>query len=100
MNEGKEERLTIMKELNCQDSIVFTGHCQFFSLFPCLWFYFAHLFVDKKGEGQWGREGEGSIQGTCIRDPWTKTMEGRLNVEGEEVVRVGRGMGESGDNCI
>ena len=26
------------------------------------------------GGGQWGKEGEGSSQGACIKDPWTWTM--------------------------
>ena len=25
-------------------------------------------------EGRWGKEGEGSNQETCIKDPWEKTM--------------------------
>lgn len=27
------------------------------------------------GEGQWGKDGEGSSQGTCIKDPWTKATD-------------------------
>ena len=47
-----------------------------------------------------GKEGEGSSQGTCIRDPWTKTAEGEygLNVGGSGWVGQGRIKGENGDN--
>ena len=32
-----------------------------------------------RGEGEGGKEGKGSSQGTCIKDPWAKTMgEGRI----------------------
>ena len=33
--------------------------------------------------GQWGKEGEGSSQGTFVKDPWTKTTGAGLNVGGE-----------------
>ena len=46
-----------------------------------------------------GEEGEGSSQGTCIKDPWTRTMGGGLNVGDEGRVERGRVMGENGDNC-
>ena len=41
---------------------------------------------------------EGSSQGTCIKDPWTKRMGGGLNVGGGGLVGQGRVMGENGDN--
>ena len=42
-------------------------------------------------EGQWGKEGEGSRQGTCIKDLWTKTS-------GGEGLNVGRGGGAGDSN--
>ena len=33
----------------------------------------------EEGQGNnGGKEGEGSSQGTCIKDPWTRTTEGRI----------------------
>ena len=43
------------------------------------------------GEGWWvmGKEGEGSSQGTCVKDPWTKTMRGKIESGSCEVGRAG-----------
>ena len=29
---------------------------------------------EEVGRGLWGKEAEGSRQGTCTKDPWTRTM--------------------------
>ena len=39
-------------------------------------------------------EGKGSSQGTCIKDPWTKTMEGWTECERRAQVGQGRVMGK------
>ena len=44
------------------------------------------------GGGQWGKEGEGSSQGTCIKGIWTMTMGRRIECWGW--VGQGRVMGE------
>ena len=47
-----------------------------------------------------GEEGEGSSQGTCVKDPWTKTMvAGRTECGRWGWLGQGKVMGENGDNC-
>ena len=43
------------------------------------------------------KEGEGSSQGTCIKDPWAKTMGQGFECGGW--AGQGRVMGENEDNC-
>ena len=45
----------------------------------------------RERRGMTGKEGEGSSQGTCIKDPWTKTR-GVLNVGSGEWGGEGRVM--------
>ena len=47
-----------------------------------------------RGEGEWGTEEEGSSQGIWMKDPWTKTMGGRIEGGGWGWVGQGRLMGE------
>ena len=47
-----------------------------------------------EGERDNGKEGGGSSQGTCVKDPWTKTMGGGLRVEDGRRVGQGRVMRE------
>ena len=51
------------------------------------------------GGGTQGKEGEGSSQGTCIKDPWTK-MTGVVRIEcgRRRVVREEESNGGNGDN--
>ena len=35
------------------------------------------------------KEGDGSSQGTCVKDPWTKTMRGKIESGSCEVGRAG-----------
>ena len=53
------------------------------------------------GGGQWGKEGEGSSQGTCMKGPWTKPT-GWGNIECGRWGWVGQGrvMGEMGTTVI
>ena len=40
---------------------------------------------DQRGGGRWNNGGKkGKSQGTCIKDPWTKTNWGGLNLEDGE----------------
>ena len=48
---------------------------------------------EANGDGEKGKP----HQGTCSKDPWTKTIGGGLNVV--EVGRAGESNGENGDNC-
>ena len=60
------------------------------------------LTVTRREEGrrQWGEEGEGSSQGTCVKDPWTKPRSGRRIESGRwKVGRAGESNGENGKNC-
>ena len=52
----------------------------------------------KGGRGQWGKEGEGSFQGTCINDPWTWTPEWGLTVGAGSGWAV-ESKGGNCDNC-
>ena len=53
---------------------------------------------EKEG-GYWGKEEEGSNQGTCTKDPWTRPMGRGLSLG--TGVRWGKGeqWGENWDNC-
>ena len=59
------------------------------------------LDSDQKGVvwGYQGKDGEGSSQGTCKKDPWTRTVVGRIDCgRGCEQGR-GEQWGKNGDNC-
>ena len=49
-----------------------------------------NLTVTREGRVIMGKEGDGSSQGTCIKDPWTKTM-GWGRIEGGRWGWVGWG---------
>ena len=42
-------------------------------------------------EGDIGKEGKGSSQGTCIKDPWTKAKRGAGRIECEREAWAGEG---------
>ena len=50
----------------------------------------------REREDNKGKRGKG-LQGTCIKNPWTKPKAGRI--EGESGWGGRKGMGENGDNC-
>ena len=45
-----------------------------------------------------GKKGKG-CQGTCIKDPWTKSKGGRIEDGRWAWVGLGKVVGENGDNC-
>ena len=47
----------------------------------------------EEGGEYWGKEGEGSIQVMCMKDPWTKTMGGRIECRRWGVGRAGENNG-------
>ena len=55
-----------------------------------------------RGEGghNRGKEGEGSSQGTCIKDPWTRTMQGWGLTVGVASYGVGDSNGEKGGTTV